>query len=193
MAETVWTGEVTGYGSYDNDPPGFDIAYPDAQHPQTKTGNCWGAAYGDGSWEYPLAMAGDVRVVPAGTKAYDEISQRYYRMVDYCAACQASNPKRADLYVGGDLNPTTTKVNQVNNAANALTRIPPTTTVGKRLILNPVAGKPVPTKGPYSGIGSGCGNFGAPDAGGGSGGGTVPQTCAGTLLTANSNGYGWVT
>jgi len=194
MAETVWTGEVTGYGSYDNDPPGFDIAYPDAQHPQTKTNNCWGTAYGDGSWEYPLAMAGDINVIPAGTKAYDEVSKRYYRMVDYCAACQASNPKRLDLYVGGDLTTGTgtsgvakpgggtyTKKELVDKTASDLTRIPPETAVGRRVILNPNPGYPVPVLGPASGISSGCGNFGSPDAGGGTP--TPPPT-----ITANRFG-----
>jgi hypothetical protein len=173
MAEIVWTGEVTGYGSYDNDPPGYDIAYPDAQHSQTRVGNCWGAAYGDGTWEYPLAMAGDINVVAAGTLAYDEVSKRYYILVDYCAACQASNPKRLDLYVGGDLtngsaiySGNQTKKQHVNQVASDLTRIPPETAVGRRLILNPNPGYPVPVKGPVSGITSGCGNLGSPRPGG---------------------------
>src|SRR4051812_4508471 len=176
MAETIFTGEVTGYGSYDNDPPGYDIAYSNTRHPNQgesgATSTCWGTAFGDGSWEYPLAMAGDVNRHPAGTVAYDEVTKRYYEMVDYCAACQAPANPRLDLYVGGDLNPTTSKVNTVNSAASNLTRIPGSTTVGRRLILNPDPGKPVPTLGPVSGIwaanaqGIRCGNVGPARTGG---------------------------
>jgi hypothetical protein len=165
----------TGYGSYDNDPPGYNIAYPNARHPQTGTGvtsSCYGAGFGgDGTYGYPIPLAADIRYVPAGTLLYIEHAQVYGEVVDYCQASHDRNDagnstiQLIDIWVGGDLTLTTTKQNTVNAASNSITRLE--SDAAAYAIVNPLSGKTVRSTVPISGIGNSCSvNFGPAVSGG---------------------------
>lgn len=198
MAETNFTLYLTGYGYGDNDQsgpvsPGYAIAYFDAQHPsQPNNKGCWGAAFGDGSYENPYVVASDPRWLPKGTKIYigsvvndagqTKILNKYFVMLDTCAQCITdwSNGKRhVDIWVGGNpQNPS------VDAAASSIT------SNSAQIIVDPDPGKPV-ISGVVAGSAfeSGCVSTG-----------TVPpppppppgQTCPGTVRTVKSGGYSWV-
>lgn len=212
MAERTELWDVTGYGVYDNDPPGsFDIAYANPRHtPATQAGTnpFWGVAYeGQGTFQYPTPFAADNRVIPEGTLIYVPHVQRYFEMVDWCQDCRDAtdgikpggfNARRLDLYVGGDASPTTAKRNAVINAANNITRLTEDSTGPVNIIFDPAPGKPVPNTNTISGISSGASKtFGpareggavtpppqGPDPGTGSG-------AAGTVILRLPKIFGW--
>ena len=76
---TTQTGVyITLYGWPDNDPPGGAIAYPDIHQ----------TAGGTGTYADPITFASDIREIPAGTRIYIPVYQKYFIMEDECVAAE---------------------------------------------------------------------------------------------------------
>jgi hypothetical protein len=87
--------EVTFYGWPDNDPPGAAIAYPVVHK----------LAGGTGTWDDPITLASDARLIPVGSKIYLGYLHKYAVMEDQCVPCEADwSAKRPhiDIWLGGE-------------------------------------------------------------------------------------------
>lgn len=125
VGEIRVTKERTGYGSPDNTPAGYNIAYPDGMYPDNgqrpPASNAWGAAFGRGTWRNPYVAAGDPAVYPNGTQVYYPDLQRYFRFKDTCDKCIELKNGRIDVWVGGNLNSTTEQIEPVAESITKLT------------------------------------------------------------------------
>lgn len=97
VSGTTQTGVyITLYGWPDNDPPGGAIAYPDLHQ----------TAGGTGTYADPITFASDVREIPAGTRIYIPVYEKYFIMEDECVAAESDWSKskkwHVDLWIGGE-------------------------------------------------------------------------------------------
>lgn len=131
---------LTGYSYYDNDPPGYDIAYPRPDVP----GNHLYAG-GSGSFSNPLTLAvGIVNGQPQfkpGTKLYIVTLRKYVRVEDSCADCGKgyNGAKWVDVWVDGH----TSSVASSESCMNKITGM-------HKIITNPANGWAIAPRGPIS-------------------------------------------
>jgi len=122
------THELTFYGWPDNSPPGAGIALPQIH---TKAG-------GVGTYADPITFATDPRELPAGTRLYIPMIQKYAIMEDTCAACIAdwsSGKRHVDVWMNSD----STNSENLRSCQHSWTR------PAAEIEINPPPGRPVTT------------------------------------------------
>jgi hypothetical protein len=117
---TKVTAYLTGYSSYDNDPPGADIC----------CGVIHTQAGGTGTYADPITLAvGVVNTtldVPAGTRFYIPALRKYFMVEDSCAACHDPNhtrPAGTNIWVDAWVDGRTSTQAQAITCMNSITGV----------------------------------------------------------------------